>query len=127
MASRAPRVSIVPAPGGPVPERRRRSSDPVPTWRRVVATSFTKGGTEEDTGKSKQLTDIVKSGKVTTANGQQKVVIDGVDYKAAAVPMPRSISNPKRMPKDYPAVTAAAMVLSPVSDRSMPISRNAAV
>src|ERR1700733_8886515 len=43
---------------------------------RVVATSFTKGGTEEDTGKSKQLTDIVKSGKVTTANGQQKVVID---------------------------------------------------
>ncbi len=30
--------------------------------------------------------------------------------------MPRSFSNPRRMPKDYPAVTGQAMVLSPVSD-----------
>jgi hypothetical protein len=39
-----------------------------------------------------------------------------VSYLAAAVLMPRSTSNPRRMPKDYPAVTAEAMVLSPVAD-----------
>ena len=83
---------------------------------RVVATSFTKNASEEDTSKGKQLTDIVKSGKVSQTSGQQKVSIDGVDYYAAAVTLPRSFSNPKRMPKDYPAVTGQAMVLSPVSD-----------
>jgi len=84
---------------------------------RVVATSFTKGAsTEEDTGKSKALTDVFKSGKVSPTTGQQKVTIDGVSYLAASITMPRSSSNPKRMPKDYPPVAAQAMVLSPVSD-----------
>jgi hypothetical protein len=84
---------------------------------RVVATSFTKGAsTEEDTGKAKALTDVFKSGKVSPTTGQQKVTIDGVSYLAASITMPRSSSNPKRMPKDYPSVAAQAMVLSPVSD-----------
>src|SRR6185503_3192733 len=82
-----------------------------------AATSFTKpGSTEEDTGKGKQLTDLAKSGKLSPTSGQQTVTIDGVAYLAAAVTMPRSTSNPRRMPKDYPAVTAEAIVLAPNSD-----------
>jgi type II secretory pathway pseudopilin PulG len=84
---------------------------------KVVATSFTRGATtEEDTSKGKQLTEILKSGKVTQSTGQVKVTIDGVDYFGAAVQMPRSTTNVKRMPKDYPKVTSGAMVLSPISD-----------
>jgi type II secretory pathway pseudopilin PulG len=85
---------------------------------RVFATSFTKSGSlEEDTSKGKQLTDILKSGKIVQSSSQPvKVKIDGVDYYAAAIGMPRSSTNNKRMPKDYPAVTAGAMTLSPVSD-----------
>lgn len=85
---------------------------------RVFATSFTKPGSlEEDTGKGKQLTDILKGGKIVQSSSQPvKVKIDGVDYYAAAIGMPRSSTNTRRMPKDYPAVTAGAMTLSPVSD-----------
>jgi len=85
---------------------------------RVFATSFTKNGSlEEDTGKGKQLTDILKSGKIVQSSSQPvKVRIDGVDYYAAAIGMPRSTTNTRRMPKDYPAVTAGAMTLSPVTD-----------
>jgi hypothetical protein len=83
----------------------------------VAATSFTKGASaEEDTSKGKQIGDLVKSGKVTFQSGKQKVNIDGIDYYAAAVVMPRSTTNPKKMPKDYPPVTAGAMVLSPIMD-----------
>ena len=84
---------------------------------KVAATSFTKpGSAEEDTSKGKQLTDLAKSGKLTPTSGQQTVTIDGVSYLAAAVTMPRSTSNPRRMPKDYPAVTAEAIVLAPNAD-----------
>lgn len=85
---------------------------------RVFATSFTKdGATEEDTAKGKALSDILKSNKITQSSNQpQKVKIDGVDYYAAAVQMPRSNTNSRRMPKDYPAITAGALMLSPASD-----------
>jgi hypothetical protein len=85
---------------------------------RVFGTSFTKGaGTEEDTAKGKALSDILKSGKVVqSSNHPQRVKVDGVDYYAAAVAMPRSNTNSKRMPKDYPAVTAGALMLSPAAD-----------
>jgi len=84
---------------------------------RVAATSFTKpGSSEEDTGKGTQLTQLAKSGKLSPTSGQQRVAIDGVPYLAASVTMPRSTSNPRRMPKDYPAVAAQAMVLSPIED-----------
>ncbi len=85
---------------------------------RVIATSFTKGGNEEDTHKAAQVSEVVKSGKVKEGAGQQKVTIDGVPYFAAAVPMPRSTTNAKRMPQGYPAVTAGAMLLSPITDAS---------
>jgi hypothetical protein len=84
---------------------------------KVIATSFTKGSsTEEDTGKGAQLTEIVKSGKVKEGAGQVKVTVDGIAYYAAAVAMPRSTTNTRRMPADYPAVTAGAMLLAAVND-----------
>ncbi len=88
---------------------------------RVVATSFTKNGAangEEDTGKAAALTELAKSGKVSPQSGQVKVNVDGVSYTAAAVTMPRSSSNEAKMPKDYPAVAAQAMMLSPIVDPS---------
>jgi type II secretory pathway pseudopilin PulG len=84
---------------------------------KVVASSFTKGtGNEEDTAKVAQLTELVKSGKVKEGAGQVKVMIDGLPYYAAAVPMPRSTTNARRMPKDYPAMSAGAMVLAAAAD-----------
>jgi hypothetical protein len=84
---------------------------------KVVASSFTKGsGTEEDTTKTGALTELVKNGKVKEGAGQVKVTVDGVPYYAAAVPMPRSTTNAKRMPADYPAMTGGAMVLAVAAD-----------
>lgn len=85
---------------------------------KVVATSFTKGPNEEDTAKGAQLSAIVAGGKVKEAGGQAKVEVDGVPYYAAAVAMPRSTTNAKRMPADYPKVTAGAMLLAPIADVS---------
>jgi len=83
---------------------------------KVIATSFTKGPNEEDTSKGAPLTELVKSGKVKEGAGQQKVTIDGTTYFAASVAMPRSTTNAKRMPASYPAVTAGAVLLSPLAD-----------
>jgi hypothetical protein len=80
---------------------------------KVVATSFTKGtSTEEDTGKQGQLAEVLKAG--TLGQGKQKVSIDGTSYFAAKIGMPKAHS--KRLPDGYPAVTAGAMVLSPIAD-----------
>ncbi|HEY5921043.1 MAG TPA: MXAN_5187 C-terminal domain-containing protein [Kofleriaceae bacterium] len=83
----------------------------------VKGTSFTKGTTnEEDTAKAAQLSDLVRGGKVKEGSDRPtKVSIDGVTYYAAAVQMPRSTTNARRMPQDYPAITAGAMVLSAAS------------
>ncbi|HUJ61493.1 MAG TPA: MXAN_5187 C-terminal domain-containing protein [Kofleriaceae bacterium] len=81
---------------------------------KVAATSFTRGSNQEDTSKAKQLADILRSGKVSVSSGQQKVTIDGVDYYAAAVPMPRQ--STRQLPADYPPVSAGAMVLAPITD-----------
>jgi hypothetical protein len=83
---------------------------------KVIATSFTKGPNEEDTHKSALLSDLVASGKVKEGAGQQKVTLDGVPYYAAAVPMPRSTTNSRRMPPTFPPVTAGAMLLAPIAD-----------
>lgn len=84
---------------------------------RVVATSFAKPGTnEEDTLMATQLTNLVKSGGVKEGAGQQKVTVDGVPYFAAAVAMPRSSTNTRRMPQDYPPISSGAVLLSAVAD-----------
>jgi len=81
----------------------------------VVATSFTRGaGGEEDTAKARLLTELLKSGAVTESGAKQKTTVDGVDYLAAAVKMPRS--STRKLPAEYPPVTAGAVVLAPISD-----------
>jgi hypothetical protein len=80
----------------------------------VIATSFTRDGrTEEDTAKARLLTELLKSGTVTES-AKQKTTIDGVDYLAAAVKMPRS--STRKLPPEYPQVTAGAVVLASMSD-----------
>jgi hypothetical protein len=81
----------------------------------VVATSFTRGASgEEDTAKARLLTELLKSGAVTESGAKQKITVDGVDYLAAAVKMPRS--STRRLPGDYAPVTAGAVVLAPIAD-----------
>jgi hypothetical protein len=83
----------------------------------AVATSFTRGLTgEEDTAKARLLTELLKSGAVAEGGAKQRISIDGVDYLAATVKMPRSAT--RKLPADYPPVTAGAVVLAPISDPS---------
>jgi hypothetical protein len=83
--------------------------------KRVVAASFTRGiGTEADTAKERMLSDLLKAGGVTESGAKQRVTIDGVDYLAAAVKLPRS--STKQLPADYPPVTVGAIVLAPIAD-----------
>jgi len=92
--------------------------------RNVMATSFTRGATgEEDTAKSRVLSALLASGSLVEGGAKQKIAIDGVDYLAAAVKMPRSSTRklPPECTKDdrgpcYPPMTAGAVVLAPVSD-----------
>jgi hypothetical protein len=80
----------------------------------VVATSFTREGrSEEDTAKARLLSELLRSGAVTES-AKQKTTIDGVDYVAAAVKMPRS--STRKLPPDYPPITTGAVVLAPMSD-----------
>jgi type II secretory pathway pseudopilin PulG len=81
----------------------------------VIATSFTRaGGTEEDTAKASALTGLLKGGAVTESGAKQKISVDGVDYLAAAVKMPRS--STRKLPAEYPPITAGAVVLAPIAD-----------
>jgi hypothetical protein len=105
----------------------------------VVATSFTRGiTTEEDTTKQRLLTEQLHSGAIAEGGAKRRVTIDGVDYIAAAVKMPRS--STRRLPHDcapndparaapaeaqpgkpalapcYPPMTAGAIVLAPITD-----------
>jgi len=81
--------------------------------KRVVASSFTRGtGAEEDTAKAGELSALLTSGTLSETASKQKVTVDGVDYYAAVVKMPRSYTI-KSLPDDYPPVTAGAVVLAP--------------
>jgi hypothetical protein len=80
--------------------------------KRVLASSFTRGaGLEEDTEAAGQLAELLGSGKLGENASKQRVKIDGVDYYAAAVKMPRSFT--KGLPAEYPPVSAGAVVLAP--------------
>ncbi len=82
--------------------------------RNVMATSFTTAAGAEDTAKAHALTEQLHSGALTEGGAKQKIAIGGVDYLAAAVKMPRS--STRRLPADYPPMTAGAVVLAPVAD-----------
>jgi hypothetical protein len=90
--------------------------DQVGGKRRVLASSFTRGSTsEEDTAKAKELTEKLQS-EINENASKQRVSIDGVDYLAAAVKLPRSYT--KELGADYPPITAGAVVLAPITDTS---------
>jgi hypothetical protein len=80
---------------------------------KVVASSFTRSATstEEDTAKASEVSELLASAKLSESASKQKVTIDGIDYYAAAVKMPRSYT--KSLPDKYPPVTAGAVVLAP--------------
>ncbi len=81
----------------------------------AVASSFVRGLTgEEDTSRSRQIGEALKSGKLSVAGGKQKISIDGIDYLAALVRMPR-IST-RRLPSSYPAITSGVVILSATTD-----------
>jgi hypothetical protein len=85
--------------------------------RNVMATSFTtQAAGAEDTAKARALTELLRSGALAEGGAKQKIAIEGVDYLAAAVKMPRS--STRRLPADYPPMTAGAVVLAPVADAS---------
>ncbi|MGE0545713.1 MAG: MXAN_5187 C-terminal domain-containing protein [Kofleriaceae bacterium] len=81
----------------------------------VIASSFTLGGGRaEDTAKARQLSEKLAANEVGIQSGKKPVTIDGVDYLAAVVSMPRK--STKALPASYPAITAGAIVLAPASD-----------
>ncbi len=81
--------------------------------KRVVATSFKRGGgTEEDTARAKQLADLLASGAIGDTNAKQKIKLGDDNYLVASVQMPRSAT--KDLPKEYPPITAGAVLLSPI-------------
>ncbi|HEX3480556.1 MAG TPA: MXAN_5187 C-terminal domain-containing protein [Kofleriaceae bacterium] len=89
--------------------------------RNVMATSFTTGAGAEDTAKARALAGLLQSGGLAEGGTKQagrevaqKITIADVDYLAAAVKMPRS--STRRLPADYPPITAGAVVLAPLAD-----------
>ncbi len=79
----------------------------------VVATSFSRGGTEEDTAKAHQLNDYLAT-PAAAVNGKQRFTIEGTEYIGASIQMPRKATKP--WPSDYPAPTASVWVLAPIVD-----------
>ncbi|HWU86095.1 MAG TPA: MXAN_5187 C-terminal domain-containing protein [Kofleriaceae bacterium] len=83
--------------------------------KRVVASSFTRGpGGEEDTAKAKQLSELFESGKLDETANRMRALIDDADYVAATVKLPRASTKALPPPPEYPAITAGAVVLSPI-------------
>ncbi|HLL23546.1 MAG TPA: MXAN_5187 C-terminal domain-containing protein [Kofleriaceae bacterium] len=80
--------------------------------KRVVASSFTRGGSDEDTAKTRELAKILESGNVTDTASKRRISIGDTDYLIAGVRMPRKTT--KELPSDYPAITAGAIVMSPI-------------
>lgn len=83
--------------------------------KRVVASSFTRSnGGDEDRAKAGELTKLLESGKVSDGSSKQRVTIGDTDYLVAAVKMPRKTTKELPPPPEYPAVTAGALVMSPI-------------
>src|SRR5262249_36808624 len=84
--------------------------------KQVLASSFTRGVAEEDTAKARELTELLKSELSDSASKAKKITIDGVDYWAAPVKMPRSYAAAAglELGADYPPVTAGAVVMAPL-------------
>ncbi len=88
--------------------------------KRVVASSFSRGGNEEDTAKAAQLTELFTSGTLGDSASKQRITIEGGDYFAVPVKLARSSTKP--LPDQYPAGTAGALVLSGAGEEDPGIS-----
>lgn len=82
--------------------------------KRVISSSFTRAGTEEDTAKAKKLTELLGKGEIAETGAKHSIEIGDEAYLAAAVRMPRS--STKALPGDYPPITGGALVLARVGD-----------
>ncbi|MEJ7600729.1 MAG: MXAN_5187 C-terminal domain-containing protein [Kofleriaceae bacterium] len=82
--------------------------------KRVIASSFThEASLDEDTAKRDSVSTLLQTGKLSES-GIQRVSIEGLDYLAATVKLPRSTT--KELPSDYPSLTAGAVVLAPFEE-----------
>jgi hypothetical protein len=77
---------------------------------RIVASSFTRGASDEDTAKSKQLSEQFAKGTLADKQDGERVTIGGTDYLAAAVKLPRKMTRKLAAPP----ITAGAIVLAPI-------------
>ncbi|MBA3460261.1 MAG: hypothetical protein H0T46_09900 [Deltaproteobacteria bacterium] len=82
--------------------------------KRVIATSFRRTSGDENTGMANELAAQLASGGVGDTNAKQRVTIGDASYLVATVQMPRSAT--KDLPKEYPPITAGAVLLSPITD-----------
>ncbi|HEY4238920.1 MAG TPA: MXAN_5187 C-terminal domain-containing protein [Kofleriaceae bacterium] len=84
----------------------------------IASTSFTRGNgtgnSEEDSGKARQLNEVVGKNEVPTGNEKKIVSIGGERFIAGTVPLFRTAS--KDWPKEYPPMTAGALLLAPLSE-----------
>jgi hypothetical protein len=83
---------------------------------KVVSTSFTKTANDEDASKASELSALLGGAGIAQGGNRQKITLGGHAYYAAVVALPRSTTNAKRLPADYPKVTAGAVLLAPASD-----------
>lgn len=86
--------------------------------KRVVTSSFTRGGAE-DTARTNQLTKLLDAGTLPVGGVRQRVTIDGADYLATSVALPRSSTKALPAAPEYPAVTAGAIVLTALAPGSL--------
>ena len=91
--------------------------------KRVFASSFTRSSDAEDTGKAGEVSRLLANGNVSE-DVPQTVSVDGVEYYAAAIPIRPSFTI-KNLPAKYPASTAGAVVLAPLTrDDGSAMGRN---
>lgn len=87
---------------------------------KASATSFRRGADDkaENTQRQSQVAAAVKANASLTAQNKEpvQITLGDVTYFAANVQMPRQAS--KRLPDDYPAMTASALVMAPITDAS---------
>jgi hypothetical protein len=77
--------------------------------KKLVASSFTHAGAQEDTGKARDVNNVLAA----LGTSKVRVTIDGEDYLAWAREIPRQ-STIKPLPPEYPKSTAGALALAPI-------------
>jgi type II secretory pathway pseudopilin PulG len=82
--------------------------------KKVMASSLTRGGSEEDSNKVAVLNELFTAGTLSDSSPKQKVSIGGTDYFAVVAKMP--LTGTKQIPTELAAPSTIAVVLSAFSD-----------